>query len=275
MAITYREVMFLLNCCLLILVGLFHPFAATQQTLSKNVSPLWNGLWRENVAKSKIFFPETVTISAHKNGRLRYSSDSGTDYIFVCAGKGLPEPTIRTLACKRAGPRLYLTTVQLRGGMTVEGSWELSADGCTLTAKTWRHAPDGSQPVDMDVFTRIGKSSGLEGVWRKKTSEETPDVYRITVHGKELTDALADGEFTIHAKLDGSPAQVERAGKILDSGNRYTVRSPLQIIEAKYSNGTFVAESLITVSPDGRTMTEVHWDVGHEDKKVTKFFEKQ
>jgi hypothetical protein len=214
------------------------------------MNPLWAGLWKEDAGKSSIFVPSTLAIEP--------AGDRA--YSLVETGGGRTR-----LVCINTGPCHHISAVLPAqshiGRFGIE--YQLQATGTELKVETWRVVPDGMRLTDTDTYVRATLGTGFAGTWRKVHSEEAPTTYRITVYHNRMTFMIPNGELYISFSL--SEASTPR-GAIVSRGpgraNRYKVLDPSKILEENLRHDHVFAQSIITLSPDGKTMTEDHADAG-------------
>jgi hypothetical protein len=141
--------------------------------------------------------------------------------------------------------------------------YKLKVKGTELRVETWRVVPNGARLTDTDTYVRSAPGTGFAGTWRKVRSEEAPTTYRITVRKDRMTFTIPNGELYLDFSLFQASAP---RGAIVPRGpgrvNRYKVLDAFRILEENLLDDHVVAQSVITLSPDGKTMTEDHTDAG-------------
>jgi hypothetical protein len=91
-----------------------------------------------------------------------------------------------------------------------------------------------------------------------------------------MTIAVANGE--LHFTFSLSEANSPQGAYISfgpGQGNRYKILGPSQLLEESIRRGQVIASGVITVSADGRTMTEDHTDAGPQSHTVHIVYDKR
>jgi hypothetical protein len=151
-----------------------------------------------------------------------------------------------------------------------------SADGKTMTMNITVHRDDGTTANVVTVRQRKSGTKGLVGEWvNAKVTPKEPTVQTITVKGDMLHLESQHSKDTVDAKLDGSEGKV--AGPTVPPGLVASYKS-VSANELDYSyklSGKTMDEGTLTLSPDGKTLTDVSWMHGKESEKTTAVFDKQ
>ncbi len=216
------------------------------------MSRFWTGVWREDADKSSIFVPSTMSIV------------QAADMAYFLAEPGGGRTR---LDCTHGVPCDFLAEMPLADGRIPQSGidYKLSASHTELSVETWRVVPDGTRLMDTDLYVRLTPGTGLAGSWRKVRSIEAPTTYRISVHRGRMTIAIPNGELHIEFSLrEANSPQGAYVPFGPARGNRYKVLGPSQLLERSLRQGKVVAQGVITISPDGQTMTEDHTDAGSQ-----------
>lgn len=240
----------------------------------RELSSLWNGTWTEDTTRSSIFVPGLLWISRVKGHGTYLVSQDGERRVVQCVPA---EHSRATGTCAKLVPAEGTTIPTPMGSVRAGIVYKISADGKELVVQHWRIVPDGTRLTDNDIYRRRLVNVDVTGRWHKVHSSEAPTTYRLTVKGSYLTIALPDGEFTLVAKLDGSPTPFRGASIPATSPARdgYTVIGPFKLLETNYRDKEVVAHSRITLSADGKTLTERHTQVGSSQHTVEIVFRRQ
>lgn len=232
----------------------------------------WDGTWKLNEAKSKMT-GQTVTLT--KNGNM-YTVDTGTlKFNFACDGKDYNVLPDRTVSCTGSG-RSYTMVEKIKGNLYATTKREISADGKRMTDVTDGRRPDGTTFTDHETDTRVGSGSGLAGTWRSTAVKSSaPGVMVLKVNGDVLHYENPGYKSTSDAKLDGTPAPIKgpTAPAGLTTWNK--AQGPNKVESAVLLNGKEVGRDVMTLSADGKTITDVSWTPGKESEKQTYVYEKQ
>lgn len=232
----------------------------------------WDGTWKLNQAKSKMT-GSTVTISQSGN---MYTTDTGSfKFSFACDGKDYHVLPDRTISCTGSG-RAFTLVGKINGKLYSTTKREISADGKSLTDVTTGTRPDGTAYTDHETDTRVGGGSGMAGTWREAAVKNSaPESMTLKVNGDVLHFYNSGYKETTDAKLDGTPAPIK--GPTAPAGLMLSNKSdgPNKIETVVTLNGKQLGQDVMTLSADGKTITDVSWTPGKESEKQTYVFEKQ
>jgi hypothetical protein len=232
----------------------------------------WDGTWKLNEAKSHMT-GSTVTIT--QQGGM-YMLDAGVvKYKFACDGKDYVILADRSLSCTGSG-NSYTEIVKIAGKPYETTTRMISADGKTMTVTSKGTRPDGTPFTTNDTEVREGAGTGLVGTWKEtKVKSSVPSVIELKVNGnvfhwydpgyKELSDA----------KLDGTPAPI--SGGAAPPGLMISNKSdgPMKVASVVTLNGKELGKDIMTLSADGKTITDVSWTPGKESEKQSYVYDKQ
>ena len=232
----------------------------------------WDGTWKLNEAKSKMT-GSTTTIT--QNGKM-YMADSGAfKFSFACDGKDYNILADATTSCAGSG-RSYTLVVKVRGKLYSTTKREISADGKTLTDVTTGTRPDGTAFTDHETDTRVGAGSGMAGTWKETAIKNSaPGILVLKVNGDVLHFENPVFKETSDAKLDGTPAAI--MGPSVPAGLTTWNKSkgPNKVESSVILNGKELGRDVMTLSADGKTITDVSWTPGKESEKQTYVYERQ
>ena len=234
--------------------------------------PSWDGTWKLNPAKSKMT-GSTVTIS--QNGNM-YGVDTGSfKFSFACDGKDYHVLPDRTIACTGGG-NAYTLVWKINGKVLSTTKRTISADGKTLTDVDSGKRPDGTAYTDHETDTRVGGGSGMAGTWKSTVVKNSaPSIFILKVNGDVLHFEDPGYKSVSDAKLDGTPAEIKgpTAPAGLMVSNKYD--GPSKVLTIVTLNGKELGRDVMTLSADGKTITDVSWTPGKESEKQTYVYEKQ
>lgn len=232
----------------------------------------WDGTWKLNVAKSKMT-GQTVKIT--QNGNM-YTLDSGSfKFNFACDGKNYNILPDRTLSCTGRGGS-YTLVEKVNGKLYATVKREISADGKTLTDVTNGKRPDGTSFTNHETDTRVGSGSGMAGTWKETAIKSSAaGVFMLKVNGDVLHYENPAYKETSDAKLDGTPAPIK--GQDVPAGLTTWNKSEGQnkVESAVLLNGKELGRDIMTLSADGKTITDVSWTPGKESEKQTYVYDRQ
>ncbi len=232
----------------------------------------WDGTWKLNQAKSKMT-GSTVTIT--QNGSM-YTLDTGAIKLnFGCDGKDYSFLSDRSVSCTGSG-NSYTLVFKINGKTEATTKRTISADGKTLTDVTTGTRPDGTAFTDHETDTRVGSGSGMVGTWRETAIKNSAaDIIVLKVNGDVLHYENPSYKSVSEAKLDGTPAAIK--GPTAPPGLMVSNKSdgPNKVLSTVTLNGKDVGHDVMTLSADGKTITDVSWTPGKESEKQTYIYEKQ
>ena len=226
------------------------------------------GSWKLNPAKSA-FTGTTIAFEQAAGGGMKMTAD-GQSYTFKVDGKSYPafmghaatwtqvDPSTWQAAYTKPDTGLALYTQVL----------VLGPDGKTLTATYKGSKPSGEAFEDSTVFQRVAGTSGLPGTWKSsKVQINSPDMLQITA-GKDdgLVFTIPAYNMTADVKFDGKDYVV--SGPTVPAGftmglRRIDARS-FEMIQKV--GGKVVYRDTMTVSADGKTLTDVGVAEGTQEK---------
>ncbi len=232
----------------------------------------WDGTWKLNQTKSKMT-GSTVTIT--KAGDMYMVNTGSFSYKFACDGKDYPILADRTVSCT-GGPRSFTDVVKIKGKPYMTTKREISADGATMSTVSTGNRPDGTAFTDRQTETREGSGAGLAGTWKEtKVQNSAPDVMVLKVNGNVLHFESPGFKEVSNAKLDGTPGPI--SGGTAPPGLMVSNKADgtNKVASTVMLNGKELGKDIMTLSADGRTITDVSWTPGKESEKQIAIYEKQ
>ena len=232
----------------------------------------WNGSWKLNEGKSKL---TGRTLTFAKEGDM-YALDEGTvQFKFACDGKDYPVIANRTITCTQSG-NVYTTTAKADGKVLSTTTHTIAPDSNTITETTTGTRPDGTAFKDTSTSRRVGGGQGLVGTWKEvKVKSSVPEMMILQVSGDRMRFEDPAYKEVSETKLDGTPGPI--TGGSVPPGMLYTSTSegPNKVLGTVMLNGKVLGKQEMTLSPDGKTITDVHWQPGKETEKTMYIYEKQ
>jgi hypothetical protein len=233
----------------------------------------FDGTWKLNTEKSN-FTGDTFTYTATANG-FHYSDGAAVEYDFAIDGKAYPTLPGRTVTWTKTGDNSWESVTRVGEKTLGKARRTLSADGKTLTIAYTTNRPDGTTAHEEDVYARVSGTDGLAGDWKSVKAQTTSSTMIITTP--------APGKFEINnpamkqvikGSVDG-PAVA--TGPFIPPGAAATYKapSPNEWDYAVTLSGKPFIGGMMTVSPDGKTLTDASWTAGKESEKSTAVFDKQ
>lgn len=233
----------------------------------------WSGTWKENLAKDKLT-GDTVTITAKGAGY--HFTNGPVSYDFACDGKPYNTFANNTLTCTSTSDGGFDLTTTANGKVTSKSHRSFSPDGKQMTMKMTNYQEDGTTTNTVLVRNRKSGSKGLVGEWvDSKVTPSEPDVITIKVDGDKFHMQGQHAKTSIDAKLDGTDTKV--VGPMVPTGATaaYKTVSSHKLQYAFKVGGKAMSEGTLTLSPDGKTLTDTSWSPGKETEKTSEVYDKQ
>jgi hypothetical protein len=257
-------------------------FLSTLAILALTASPVlaadnpFTGTWKLDLSRSH-FTGDTFTYSKAANGMMHYNDGSTTSFDFGTDGKEYPTSQGRTTSWTAAGPNAWDSTIRFNGTVLVKSHRFLSADGKTLTILSTGKRPDGSDFKAELIYVRVTGTTGLVGKWRNtKYNSDAPDSYIISFPAPDTIHWVIPAyKETATGKMDGSDVPI--TGPTVPKGMTLSVKrlSPTKLSDVVKDNGKVIGIGTVTLSADGKTLTDVSWSPGKESEKQTGIYVKQ
>jgi hypothetical protein len=200
----------------------------------------------------------------------------GKSYTFKTDGKDNMTPWGMTLAWKAVDAKTWEIAEKTNGKVTCTSKLKLSPDGKVLTLDAKRVKADGGISSDSITFERASGGPGLAGKWKTKNLKtSSPETLSLTQKGSDgLTISLGNEGGVCDAKFDGKdyPAR----GPVWPSGWTCVIAKNggrgLDLTWKK--DGKDMYKSVLTVSADGKTLTETG-SAAAVNEKFTVVYDKQ
>ena len=235
----------------------------------------WNGTWKLNEAKSN-FTGNTFTYSMNPNGTLHYSNGSNVSFNFACDGKDYPSVADRTISCTKADGATYDFTYKAAGKVLGTSVTVISSDGKSITDTYKATKPDGTSFTTTTTSARVSGTAGLAGEWKDtKSASTSASIMTIAVTGDSFHFAYPEWKQGATVKLDGTYAPFTGAQVPEGVTVSYKAVSPTQLNGGTKLNGKLWSEDTMTLSADGKTITDVSWSPGKPNEKTTAVYDKQ
>jgi hypothetical protein len=231
----------------------------------------WDGTWKLNQAKSKMT-GSTFTIT--QDGGM-YTVDTGAiQFKYACDGKDYPILADRTISCTGGG-NSFTQAIKVAGKPYSTEHRTLSADGSTMTDVEKGTRPDGTAFTDTETFTRVGSGAGLAGTWKStKMKNSASSLFILKVNGDVLHYEDPGYKESSDAKLDGTPAPI--TGGMAPAGLMVSNKLENGAVTSTVSlNGKELGTDVMTLSADGKVLTDVSWTAGKENEKQTYVYDKE
>ena len=232
---------------------------------------LWSGTWRLNQSTSQAPGPDFAEqVSPQGDYRVTGARFS---YSFRCDGKEYPESADRSVVCLHGTSSATDTVLKVGGKVVSRNHTEISPDNKQLIiTATLTDSPS----VRTHTFRRVAGSSGLSGSWQDTDdSHRAPQVMITTLTGSVFRLDLPSVQQNTEMNLDGTDAPTHGISK----QERVTLsakpdgQSKLAMIQ-KF-DGVDVAESSLTLSPDGKSLILKSWRPRHPNESNTLVYDRQ
>jgi hypothetical protein len=232
----------------------------------------WDGTWKLDAAKSTLT-GSTITIT--QDGRM-YTLDTGAiKFKVACDGKDYPIVANYSESCTGSGNSFTIVT-KINGADYSTTKRDISADGKTMTAVTTGKRPDGTAFTDRETEMREGSGTGMVGTWKEtKVKNSAPESFMLKVSGNMLKMEDPGMKEGYEAKLDGTPAPM--TGGAAPAGMTISNKpdGANKVVSVAMLNGKELGKDVMTLSADGKTLTDVSWTPGKESEKQIYVYEKQ
>jgi hypothetical protein len=206
------------------------PATGQASTVSASSDP-FIGKWKLNPSRSKA----SDQMKVAKAGENKYTFDFGANDLeqIVLDGTDQPGEFGTTLAVSAEGANAW-RVVRKNGGHTmIDASWELSADGNTLTDHFGLVQPDGSIKRTDYSYKRTAGKAGFAGTWENTTGPSAYELEIACYEGNGLSFINVGQKTTKSMKFDGKDYAVEGSNLpagYVSSGRRVSART-LQLAE--------------------------------------------
>ena len=241
-------------------------FCGAASTAAMAADSPFSGTWKLDITKSH-FTGDTMDYSKTATG-MRYA-DGAVTYDFVADGKDYAVMPGRTTSWTKSGAGAWDTVSKADGKIVVKSHKMLSADGSSLTSTWTEYRPDGTTAKGSSVYKRISGSAGLAGKWKDVKVQATNDLMKIMVPAAGHYEMVSPAyKSTIVGLTDGTPAPIN--GPTVPAGAMASYKATGADTWDYTINvqGKVYEKGVLTVSPDGRTLTDTSWTPGKESEKA-------
>jgi hypothetical protein len=231
------------------------------------------GTWTMDLSKSQVT-GDTFTFTKTATG-YAYSNGGPVRYTLALDGKDYPTIPSNFIACTETTPTSMACVLKASGKIVDSQSRTLSADGTRLTVDYSDYLPDGTTTHDQDVYVRVSGGSGFAGTWKTQSAKFTPRA-RIVATPTATTFEIRDPtlKLTIAGATDGTPSPV--TGPTIPAGASEPILAtgPTTWTYTILLQGKVYAKGVMSVSSDGKTLTDTSWIPGKESEKIVEVFTK-
>ena len=255
----------LLACSLVVVVSAVSALAAENP---------WVGTWKLDPSKSH-YLGYKIAYTKLKSSLYHFSSgDVGFD--FGMDGKEYKAYGDLTISQTQVGDNAWRSVWKENGKVVSDDHAEISTDGQTLTVLHKTPNPDGSTDAYQMVYTRVSGANDLIGQWE----EARPNPYSCTLIVSSPSPGVLRWNFpeykqTVEGKLDGSDLPVTSPDLSPGMTYAFTTLSPRKQTYTVKHDGNPTSFGTQTLSEDGKTITDLWWNVGNESEKITSVYYRQ
>jgi len=243
-------------------------FALALASTAFAASP-WDGTWKLDRAKSHLT-GASYTYSKTADGMWQIKNGPIT---ISFGADGKPYPVLdadHTMIVTMPDAHTMKTVNQFKGKTTSTSVDTLSADGNTLTDVTTGTHEDGSPFTSTETDTRSGTGDGFAGTWiSTKESNNTPSTNVITTAADSVTFVDPTSQFSLTAKLDGTPAAAVSPQMTEGVTFSYKKTSANRLDYTVMLKGSKVLEGYMELARNGKSYQDVSWLIGKESEKTT------
>jgi hypothetical protein len=234
--------------------------------------PSFSGTWRLNMDKSKLS-GQTFTISKNPSGAMHFASQ-GFEYDFDNSGKEFPVPDGSTTSWRESGTGTWDGSIRMNG-KTIE-TFHLSQKGDTLTVTTKAFKADGSAIEETSVNTRVSGGPGVLGTWRSKELKGAPTTVVISTSGtNRVTLTYPEFQTNISGAFDGKDYVVKEAGADSKATVSLEKTGPNAFRMLTKINGKPFTTEVVTLSSDGKTLTDDSTPTAAPNERTRSVYERQ
>jgi hypothetical protein len=214
------------------------------------------GKWKLDPAQSKLT-GDTIRFASAGDG-LTYTASGHTTKVSL---DGSPTKTWsgEEVSWKKIDDNTYESHSKVNGVDVGTTTWTISSDGKGLKVESKGKNPDGSSFDDTSDYTRVAGTHGLAGKWKSTKADLNEErTYEIADKGPdELTWNIPEIKGVLDVKMDGK--DYAPVGPTVPKGLTIALvkASPRTLKMTEKMNGEVTLHSTMTVSADGKKMTEV------------------
>jgi len=231
------------------------------------------GTWTMDMAKSHVT-GDTFTYTKTATG-YAFSNGGPVNFEFALDGKDYPTVPSQSIACTETTPTSMACVAKASGKITSSASRALSADGSRLNVDYSAYRPDGTTTHEEDVYERVSGGPGFAGTWKDVSAKFTPSAIIIATPTPTTFEiSQPTSKLTIAGSTDGTPSPA--TGPAIPPGATESVlaTSPTTWTYSIELKGKVYAKGTMSVSPDGKTMTDTRWVPGKELEKEVDIYTK-
>jgi hypothetical protein len=232
------------------------------------------GRWKLNPVKSSVG-GLTLTFAASAPGTIRRSLNGGPFSTSSLDGTDVPVHSGYTSSSRQLDDHTWSSTTKLNGAVVSTDHMELARDDRTLVVTFTGTQPDGRAFENRLTYTRTSGTTGLVGTWRATAVSEGEQVIEFVRRGDGVTLIVEATNATCDARIDGGDYPLK--GPTMPAGGTLSFRQTAarSIAQVQKQNGRVIARSTLTVSKDGKTLTELVLASDGHSTQSTKVYDRQ
>jgi hypothetical protein len=214
-----------------------------------------------------------MTISISADDEYRFYETSGRTV--RCDGQDRPIGNNRTLGCTKKGVTV-LDLIQKENGTKIRTTRdELSADGNVFTTTVTEFPPNKPTFTYQIIYSRVSGSSGFAGQWRDTSylQQHADMILRLDNHGLYV-DYPSAGQY-IDAPLNGAEAAVRGPNAPEDTAQAVQPSGSREFLTTTKRHGEVFRQGSLTLSSDGRILTDSWWNPDRPAVKGTLVYDKE
>jgi len=219
------------------------------------------GTWKLNQAKS-MMKGQTEVIKSLGENKYRFTYGT-TSFDIKADGTDQPAFPGSSMAVTIKDPNTWEVVNKTNGITTSTGTWVLSKDGKTISAKMKSNRPDGSE-TDTNFDLKRISGSGFAGTWEMAgINSSSPGDVQISAYGTNgLTISFVSDKVTTNLTMDGKDCVVE--GPTVPKGSTTSASRPNAhtVKMTDKLNGKVTDTEEWKLSADGKSFTLTHHDAG-------------
>jgi hypothetical protein len=215
------------------------------------------GTWKIDYSQSQVT-GGTITFTPEASGIVRITQ-SGRSYSFKLDGGDATTDFGDIAKWTKVDDHTWRASFKKGSTPLATDTWKLSGDGKTLDLAVTGTRPNGQQIDATESYTRIAAGNGFYGKWKStKVSNKTPTTREFEANGEDgVIWKIPEIQASLNLKFDGK--DVAPTGPTVPDGLTLSAikLGPRSIELTEKMKGKVVFKGRLTVSADGKTLTEV------------------
>lgn len=225
------------------------------------------GTWKIDYSQSHVT-GQTLSFTPEAGGKVRITDPEGS-YSFKPDGSDTTNDFGQTVQWKQMNDHTWKSFTK-QGSQVITDTWQLGGDGKTLEVSTSGQRPSGQQIDETESFTRVAPGKGFFGKWKNtKVSNNTPTTREFEANGDNgLIWKIPELKASVNLTFDGK--DVAPTGPTVPDGLTLaaTKLGPRSFELTEKMKEKVIFKGRLTVSPDGKTLTQVGGAPGSEPEKL-------